>query len=207
MLQTLLRPGQTERAEAGLAALDEHERGDPEIHATLASMRLAQHDPQTATATLAPVIDGSVGFQPLSVVAALPLEGWHATRSATRPPPGAPWSGRSISPGPTACSWLSSSTRRRSCSSAMPGSAPRAPSLIAGVLSLLAATSKLAAPPGESQRLREPSTRRRPASCGTCPLTHRARDRRPAVVASTSAERNGPNAAGRLARTASRTRA
>ena len=48
MLQTLLRPGQTERVEAALAALDEHERGDPEMRATLASLRLAQHDPQAA---------------------------------------------------------------------------------------------------------------------------------------------------------------
>ena len=74
MLQTLLRPGQTERVEAALAVLDEHERWDPEIRATLASLRLAQHDPQAATATLAPIIDGSVGFQPFSVVAAPLLE-------------------------------------------------------------------------------------------------------------------------------------
>jgi len=40
----------------------------------LASLRPAQHDPQAATATLMPVIDGSVGFQPFSVVAALLLE-------------------------------------------------------------------------------------------------------------------------------------
>jgi len=71
MLQTLLRPGQTERVEAALAALDEHERGDPEIRATLTSLRLAQHDPRAATAALALVIDGSVGSQPFSVVAAL----------------------------------------------------------------------------------------------------------------------------------------
>ena len=84
MLQTLLRPGQTERVEAALAALDEHERGDPGIRATLASLRLAQHDPQAATAALAPVIDGSVGFQPFSVVAALPLEAM--ARDALRDP-------------------------------------------------------------------------------------------------------------------------
>jgi LuxR family maltose regulon positive regulatory protein len=84
MLQTLLRPGQTERVEAALAALDEHERGDPEMRATLASLRLAQHDPQAATAALAPVIDGSVGSQPFSVVAALLLEA--AARDALRDP-------------------------------------------------------------------------------------------------------------------------
>ena len=53
MLQTLLGPGQTERVEAALAALDEHERGDPEICATLTSLRLAQHDPRAGTAALA----------------------------------------------------------------------------------------------------------------------------------------------------------
>jgi LuxR family maltose regulon positive regulatory protein len=92
MLQTLLRPGHTERVEAALAALDEHERGDPEIRATLASLRPAQHDPQAATATLAPVIDGSVGSQPFSVVAAL-LEAmarggsWRAGRRPGRKAP------------------------------------------------------------------------------------------------------------------------
>jgi LuxR family maltose regulon positive regulatory protein len=84
MLQTLLRPGQTERVEAALAALDEHERGDPEMRATLVSLRLAQHDPQAATAALAPVIDGSVGCQPFSVVAALLLEAM--ARDALRDP-------------------------------------------------------------------------------------------------------------------------
>jgi len=97
--------GQTQRVEAALATLDEHERGSPEIRTTLASLRLAQHDPQAATAALAPAIDGSVGSQPFSVVAALLLERRRATRSATRPPPGAPWSGRSISPGPVARAW------------------------------------------------------------------------------------------------------
>jgi LuxR family maltose regulon positive regulatory protein len=84
MLQTLLRPGQTERVEAALAGLDEHERGDPEMRATLVSLRLAQHDPQAATAALAPVIDGSVGCQPFSVVAALLLEAM--ARDALRDP-------------------------------------------------------------------------------------------------------------------------
>jgi LuxR family maltose regulon positive regulatory protein len=102
MLLTLLRPGQTERVEAALAALDEHERGNPEIRATLASLRLAQHDPQAATAALAPVIDGSVGSQPFSVVAALLLEA--AARDALRDPAaaGRALERRSISPGPVA---------------------------------------------------------------------------------------------------------
>jgi LuxR family transcriptional regulator, maltose regulon positive regulatory protein len=156
MLQTLLRPGQTERVEAALAALDEHERGDPEMRATLASLRLAQHDPQAATAALAPVIDGSVGSQPFSVVVALLLEA--AARDALRDPATA---GRALEraldlaePNSVLMAFLIHPAP--SCSSAIPGSAPRAPSLIAGVLSLLAATSRLAAPPGEPQRLREP---------------------------------------------------
>src|SRR5262249_61321085 len=56
MLQTRLRLGQTERVEAALAGLDEHERGDPEMCATLASLRLAPHDPPAATAAPAPGI-------------------------------------------------------------------------------------------------------------------------------------------------------
>jgi LuxR family maltose regulon positive regulatory protein len=54
------------------------------MRATLVSLRLAQHDPQAATAALAPVIDGSVGFQPFSVVAALLLEAM--ARDALRDP-------------------------------------------------------------------------------------------------------------------------
>jgi LuxR family maltose regulon positive regulatory protein len=59
MLQTLVRLGQTERAEAALAKLDQQERGTGEMRITLAMLRLAQHDPQAATAALAPVLDGS----------------------------------------------------------------------------------------------------------------------------------------------------
>ena len=49
----------------------------------MASLRLGQHDLQAAAA-LAPVIDGSVGSQPFSVVAALLLEA--AARDALRDP-------------------------------------------------------------------------------------------------------------------------
>ena len=59
-LLTLRRLGQTGRAEAALAALDARERHSAEMRIALASLRLAQHDPQAATAVLAPVIDGSV---------------------------------------------------------------------------------------------------------------------------------------------------
>ena len=147
MLQMLLRPGQTERVEAALAGLDEHERGDPEMRATLASLRLAQHDPQAAAA-LAPVIDGSAGVQPFSVVAALLLVALAPDAVGDQAAAGRALERALDLAGPNSVLMACSSTRRRSCSSAIPGSAPRAPSLIAGVLSLLAETSRLAAPPG-----------------------------------------------------------
>ena len=60
LLITLVRLGQTGRAEAALAELDTRERHSAEMRTALASLRLAQHDPQAATAALAPVVDGSV---------------------------------------------------------------------------------------------------------------------------------------------------
>jgi LuxR family maltose regulon positive regulatory protein len=50
-----------------------------------------------------------------------------ATRSATRPPVGAPWSARSTWPNPPAHCIGSCCTRRRACWSGTPGSAPRTP--------------------------------------------------------------------------------
>ena len=125
------------------------------MRATLASLRLAQHDPQAAAA-LAPVIDGSAGVQPFSVVAALLLEAMAHDAVGDQAAAGRALERALDLAGPNSVLMACSSTRRRSCSSAIPGSAPRAPSLIAGVLSLLAAASRLAAPPGEPQRLREP---------------------------------------------------
>ena len=72
VLFALVRLGQTSRVEAALAGLDEHERGSAEMRTALAWLRLAQHDPQAATAVLAPVVDGSVG--PPWAVAALLVE-------------------------------------------------------------------------------------------------------------------------------------
>jgi LuxR family maltose regulon positive regulatory protein len=69
--------GETDRAEAALAGLDEHERQSAQMRTALASLRLAQHDPHAAAAALAPVLDGSViriGVQPSWVVIALLLE-------------------------------------------------------------------------------------------------------------------------------------
>jgi LuxR family maltose regulon positive regulatory protein len=59
LVQTLVRLGQTERAEQALAELDEQDRDDPFIRASLATLRLAQHNPQEAIAALASVLDGS----------------------------------------------------------------------------------------------------------------------------------------------------
>jgi len=74
LLLTLLRLGQTGRAEAALAELDARERHSAEMRLALASLRLARHDPQAATAELAPVIDGSVQAGHPRLVVALLLE-------------------------------------------------------------------------------------------------------------------------------------
>ncbi len=57
MLQTLVRLGEIRPAEQALAELDDTGRG--ELRIALAALRLAQGDPQAATAALAPVLDGS----------------------------------------------------------------------------------------------------------------------------------------------------
>jgi LuxR family transcriptional regulator, maltose regulon positive regulatory protein len=77
MLPALVRLGETGRAEQALAGLDEQERGGVEMRAALASLRLAQHDPQAAATALAPVLDGSisrVGVYPSWMVTAAVLE-------------------------------------------------------------------------------------------------------------------------------------
>jgi len=75
LLITLLRLGQSGRAEAALAGLEARERQSAEMRISLASLRLAQHDPQAATAALAPVINGSVpAGHPHFLIAALLLE-------------------------------------------------------------------------------------------------------------------------------------
>jgi LuxR family maltose regulon positive regulatory protein len=54
-----VRLGETRRAEAALAGMDQHERGTGEMRTTLAVLRLAQHNPQAAATALAPALDGS----------------------------------------------------------------------------------------------------------------------------------------------------
>jgi LuxR family maltose regulon positive regulatory protein len=75
MLQTLVRLGQTERAEQALAELGEDERASAEMRAAVAALRLAAGDPQAAADALAPVLDGSVrGVRRVRMVTALLLE-------------------------------------------------------------------------------------------------------------------------------------
>ena len=77
MLLALVRLGEIGRSEAVLAGLDARERGGAEMRTALASLRLAQHDPQAAAAALAPVLDGSIsriGVYPSWMVTAVVLE-------------------------------------------------------------------------------------------------------------------------------------
>jgi LuxR family maltose regulon positive regulatory protein len=60
IVQTLVRLGQTQRAEKVLAEMDGPERDSGPMRNALAVLRIAQGDPEAATAALAPVIDGSV---------------------------------------------------------------------------------------------------------------------------------------------------
>jgi LuxR family transcriptional regulator, maltose regulon positive regulatory protein len=74
MLVTLVRAGQTGRAEQTLAELGEDERTSAEMRTAEAALRLAAGDPQAADA-LAPVLDGSVsGVRRVPMVTALLLE-------------------------------------------------------------------------------------------------------------------------------------
>jgi LuxR family transcriptional regulator, maltose regulon positive regulatory protein len=63
LLQTLIRKGETRRVEQALADMDRAERERGELRLAEASLRLAQDDPEAATAVLAPVLDGSAPLQ------------------------------------------------------------------------------------------------------------------------------------------------
>ncbi|MBV8456932.1 MAG: hypothetical protein JO122_09995, partial [Acetobacteraceae bacterium] len=58
-LQTLVKLGDTARAEAFLAGLDPGDRDTPEMRIAVAALRLAQDNPQAATDALAPVLSNS----------------------------------------------------------------------------------------------------------------------------------------------------
>jgi len=75
MLQTLVRLGQTGRAEQALAELGEDERASAEMRTAEAALRLASDDPQAAADALAPILDGSVsGVRQVRMVTVLLLE-------------------------------------------------------------------------------------------------------------------------------------
>jgi len=69
LVQTLVRLGETERAEQALAALGDQDRDGGAMCTGLAVLRLAQDNPHAAIAALAPVLDGS---------APVPWPGWLA---------------------------------------------------------------------------------------------------------------------------------
>ncbi len=69
LVQTLVRLGETERAEQALAALGDQDRDGGAMRTGLAVLRLAQDTPHAAIAALAPVLDGS---------APVPWPGWLA---------------------------------------------------------------------------------------------------------------------------------
>ena len=60
LLLALVRLGDTERAEQALTNLGERDRDRREVRIAAAALRLAQHDPAAASATVAPILDGSV---------------------------------------------------------------------------------------------------------------------------------------------------
>jgi LuxR family transcriptional regulator, maltose regulon positive regulatory protein len=60
MLLSHVELGETGHVEAALAGLDDEERRGAYTRTALASLRLAQHDPQAAVAALAPILDGTV---------------------------------------------------------------------------------------------------------------------------------------------------
>jgi LuxR family maltose regulon positive regulatory protein len=60
MLLSYVELGETVRAEAVLTGLEADERRPAHARAALASLRLAQHDPQAAVDALAPVLDGII---------------------------------------------------------------------------------------------------------------------------------------------------
>jgi LuxR family maltose regulon positive regulatory protein len=66
LVQTLARLGETERAEQSLAELDDQDRNNGVMSISVATLRLAQHNPQEAIAALAPLLEGSTPgpFQP-----------------------------------------------------------------------------------------------------------------------------------------------
>jgi LuxR family maltose regulon positive regulatory protein len=160
MVQTLVRLGETGRAEAALAKLDSVERESGEMRTALAALRLAQHHPQAATAALAPVLDGSASAASPRIWLIRPFLLEAIARDALGDPAAA---GRAlehalelaepeavffpflIHPAP---GLLERHARRRTTHAA----------LISEILGLLAGASQSPPPAGEPARPREPLT-------------------------------------------------
>jgi LuxR family maltose regulon positive regulatory protein len=88
LLHTLVRLGETERAEHMLAGLGGPDRDRGEMRSAAAVLRLAQHDPHAAAAALAPVLDGSCPVvRPIWLIQAFLLEA--IARDALGDPPAA----------------------------------------------------------------------------------------------------------------------
>jgi len=62
LVQTLVRLGDTDGAEAAIADLDDNDRRRGDIRMSTAMIRLAQQEPEAATALLGPVLDGSASL-------------------------------------------------------------------------------------------------------------------------------------------------
>ena len=74
-VRAFVRLGDTGRAEAALAAMEEQERQSAEMRVARAVLRLAQDNPQAAAAALAPVVgDSAPEIRPVWLVQALLLE-------------------------------------------------------------------------------------------------------------------------------------
>jgi len=87
LLATLVRSGDMRRAEQAFAELDADERETAQVRTALAALRLAQDDPQAATAALGPVIGGAapaVSLRPW-VTQAFLLEATARDRLGDRP--------------------------------------------------------------------------------------------------------------------------
>jgi LuxR family transcriptional regulator, maltose regulon positive regulatory protein len=65
LVQTLVRLGETRRAEQALAALGDQDRDGGVMRIALATLRLAEDNTHEALAALAPVLDGSVALAPV----------------------------------------------------------------------------------------------------------------------------------------------
>jgi LuxR family transcriptional regulator, maltose regulon positive regulatory protein len=87
LLVTLVRSGEIQRAEQAFAELDADERETAQVRTALAALRLAQDDPQAATAALGPVVGGAapaVSLRPW-VTQAFLLEATARDRLGDRP--------------------------------------------------------------------------------------------------------------------------